>query len=258
MKFQHNKALGQHFLTDDDIINNIIANSHNLANYNVLEIGPGNGALTIKLLEKSKSVLSIEKDVRLKTNLLLLKEQHANFNFILGDALNLNPLEHIGSPRVLIANLPYNVGTQIFLNYLHEAKALVGNFDYFILMLQKEVAQRIVANAGDNHYGRLSIISNLLADCELLFYVPKESFDPAPKVESAGIKITPLKQPRYKVDIGKLEKITSSAFSGRRKTIRNSLKMYNVDFETLAINSGKRAEEIAVADFCKISNSLLV
>ena len=133
MKFQHNKALGQHFLTDDDIINNIIANSHNLANYNVLEIGPGNGALTIKLLEKSKSVLSIEKDVRLKTHLLLLKEQHANFNFILGDALNLNPLEHIGSPRVLIANLPYNVGTQIFLNYLHEDKALVGNFDYFIL-----------------------------------------------------------------------------------------------------------------------------
>lgn len=255
-KFITKKSLGQHFLKDEAIIANIINSAANLQTTNILEIGPGDLALTQYLIKEAKFVTAIEKDERLETNLKQLKLQHSNFNYIIDDALYLKPQEIITAPAALISNLPYNVGTQIFLNYLLFTYNNPNYFTYFLLMFQKEVALRITATPKLNNYGRLSIISHLLADCHYLFDVPKESFSPAPAVSSAVILVKPLQKTRYKVNLPTLEKITTLAFTGKRKTIRNSLKSLNIDFTALNIDPNLRAEEISVQDYCDLANYL--
>jgi 16S rRNA (adenine1518-N6/adenine1519-N6)-dimethyltransferase len=250
--FKHNKNLGQHFLIDEEVINLILLSAGDISNKTVIEIGVGNFALTKHLISKAKKVFAIEIDNRIEKGLQELKNNHNNFDYLIGDALKINPLEIEGENKVLISNLPYNVGTQIYLNYLH----LQNKFEYLLLMFQLEVAKRITANVGDNNYGRLSIVSDLLAKREFLFEVDQKSFRPAPKVKSAVIKIYPFAKPRINVDLKKLEKVTNLGFSLRRKTIRNSLLQLNINFDALDINPQKRAEELYLEDFCKIANTL--
>ncbi|MFL1780441.1 16S rRNA (adenine(1518)-N(6)/adenine(1519)-N(6))-dimethyltransferase RsmA [Candidatus Hepatincolaceae symbiont of Richtersius coronifer] len=251
------KALGQHFLIDSFIINQIILAAGDLSNKNVIEIGPGKGILTKELVLKAKTVFAIEKDERFASLLQDLKDQHNNFDFILTDALKINCLETATHPSVLISNLPYNVGTQIFLNCLMASHNSPNKFDCFVLMFQKEVAKRIVAKENDDHYGRLSIFSQLLADVELIFEVAETCFNPPPKVKSAVILVKPLAEMRFAVNIKNLERLTQLAFSGRRKTIRNSLKSLNLDFAALKIDSNKRAEELSLLECCNMANQLI-
>ncbi len=254
--FKHKKFLGQHFLVNQEVISNIIFACDKINEKNIIEIGPGNLALTSTLVENAKTVLAIEKDSSLRPVLEGLKKNKNNFDYIITDALKFDIKSKLKDTNILVSNLPYNVGTQIYLDYLFLAHHNPGLFDYFVLMFQKEVALRICAKEEDNNYGRLSIISNLLADCEILFEVTPDNFNPPPKVDSAVIKVTPLKQKRINVDINKLEKITQLGFSLRRKTIRNSLKNLNIDFEKLGINPQKRAEELSLAEICLLANNI--
>lgn len=251
--FKHNKNLGQHFLVDNEVIDLILLAAGDLSNKTVIEIGVGDFALTKHLISRAKKVVAIEIDTRIEKGLSKLKTEHNNFDYIIGDALKVNPNDIEGENKVLISNLPYNVGTQIYLNYLH----MQDSFEYLLLMFQLEVAKRITANVGDNNYGRLSIVSDLLAKREFLFEVDQKSFNPPPKVKSAVIKVKPFKKPRLDVDLVKLEKVTNLAFQGKRKTIRNSLSQLNIDFENLGINPKKRAEELFLEEFCKITNTIV-
>ncbi len=254
--FNKKKSLGQHFLTSNSDINNIIKSCGDLSSKNVLEIGPGNGALTNELIKNAKSLFCIEKDNRLKMMLNILKSNYSNFNYEITDALTFNPSILQPSPHILVSNLPYNVGTQIFLNYLFFSINQPNTFEFFILMFQKEVALRIASKPTDSNYGRLSIIAYLFADIEILFDVDKLSFSPPPKVQSSVLKVLPLKKPRYEVNIKKLVKLTNLAFLSRRKTLKNNLKSLNIDYEKLHINPQKRPQDLSCEDFCKIANQL--
>ncbi|UQY80838.1 Ribosomal RNA small subunit methyltransferase A [Candidatus Hepatincola sp. Av] len=250
--FYTKKSLGQHFLINEFVIHKIIAAAGNLTNKTVIEIGPGNLALTQQLVKQAKCVFAIEKDKRLTAKLEDFKAKYSNFNYAIADSLTYE--DNLSGTKVLISNLPYNIGTQIFLNYLFKAKQ--SNFEYFILMFQKEVALRITATVGSKSYGRLSIIAQLLSVTELLFDVDKNNFSPAPKVQSSVIKVTPLITPKFEVDIDKLSYVTNLAFQGKRKTLRNSLKKLNINLADLGIDSNKRAEELFLEEFCKIANSI--
>ena len=254
--FNTKKSLGQHFLTSTNDINAIINCCGDLTHKNVLEIGPGNGALTNQLVKRSKFLFCIEKDERLKIMMDILKSQNHNFNYILADALTFNLLTLENSPNILISNLPYNIGTQIFLNYLFFCINQKHNFEFFILMFQKEVALRIASKPSDSNYGRLSIISYLFADIQILFDVDKLAFSPPPKVQSCVIKVSPLKKPRYDVNIKILEKLTNLAFLSRRKTLKNNLKSLNIDYVSLNIDPQKRPQDISCEEFCKIANTI--
>lgn len=254
--FNHNKNLGQHFLNNPAIINSIIDYA-NPQNCSVLEIGPGLGVLTKELVKTAHNVVAIELDKRLENTLKQIKQTNSNFNYIIGNALHLQPntlpisnlLTH---KKIVVANLPYNVGTQIFLNYLH----LHTYFNYMVLMLQLEVALRIVATVGSKNYGRLSIISNTLANCQLLFNVDKQNFTPPPAVQSAVIKVQPYCASQIKVNLQTLKKVTNLAFSGKRKTVKNSLGTLNLDFTGLNIDSSLRAENLTLQNYWDICNYL--
>jgi 16S rRNA (adenine1518-N6/adenine1519-N6)-dimethyltransferase len=252
-KFETKKSLGQHFLIDNNVINTIINSCIDINKLNTLEIGPGNCALTNILIQKAKHLFCIEKDERLQPMLNIMKTQHNNFDFIIDDALHFDANNLTILPNILISNLPYNVGTQIYLNYLLNTLQH-HNMQYFILMFQKEVAYRIMAKPSSSNYGRLSIISNVLADIELVCLAPSNCFAPAPKVDSAVIKVVPLHKTRYNVDINILEKLTNIAFLAKRKTIRNNLKNLDINLENLNINPQLRPQDISVEDYCKMAN----
>lgn len=251
-KFETKKSLGQHFLIDDRIINLIINSCGALHNYNILEIGPGNCALTNILIQKAQHLFCIEKDHRLDPMLNIMKTQNKHFDYIIDDAMSFNMDTMLIKPDILISNLPYNVGTQIYLNYLVDS-LINHNLQYFVLMFQKEVAYRIMAKPSTSNYGRLSIISHVLADVELITEVPNHCFSPPPKVDSAVIKITPLHKTRYDVDINILEKLTNMAFLAKRKTIRNNLKHLNINLKDLSINPQLRPQDISVEQYCRLA-----
>ena len=250
--FYTKKHLGQHFLINKQIIDDIIHNCPNIQDYTVIEVGPGDLALTNELVLKAKQVFAIEKDETLSAKLEAFKNKHSNFDYKIADAMDIRNIPQITGKKILVSNLPYNVGTQIYLNYLFYAFENQGAFDYFVLMFQKEVALRICAEPRDNNYGRLSIISNLLADVEFLFDVDKDNFNPPPKIMSSVIRVFVNKEKRYNIDIKKLESLTNIAFSGRRKTIKNSLKSLNINWDSLSIDSNKRAEELSLQDYSMI------
>lgn len=242
------KSLGQHFLTDQNIIRKIINSCNNLQNMNVIEVGPGNGALTNYLLKECNHLTSIEKDSRLEINLKEIKQNNTNFSYIIADAKNVNLSTLVNKPKAIIANLPYNVGTFLFTNWLQ----ISNEFSYFVLMFQKEVAERITAKVNEKHYGRLALFTQLYGKAELLFKVSKNCFNPAPLVESAVIKFVPNNE-YLNVNKKLFTEITKTAFSTRRKTIKSSLKKYNFNFEEISINSKLRPENLTFEEFVLLS-----
>lgn len=256
--FQAKKSLGQHFLSDPNILKRITNTAEITANDVVLEVGPGPGGLTRALMASPlKKLIVIEKDPQFIENLKVIAERNpGRMEIIHGDALTIS-LESLGQgPLKIVANLPYNVGTALMLNWLQEKEFLTN----MTIMLQKEVIDRIIARPSHKVYGRLSIITQFLADTKKLFDVPPHAFRPSPKVMSSVINITPLREPRYNTDINSLEKITALAFNQRRKMLRSSLKDMNLDWEmlkeTAQILDTHRPENLTVQQFCVLAGFL--
>ena len=247
-----NRGLGQNFIFDLNLTDKIVKQSKPIAS-TVIEIGSGPGALTRSILKnKSAIVYAIDKDIQSKNMLSELKTMYQDrLEIITDDALNY-PIWKLGeSPRQVIANLPYNVGTKMLITWLK----YIQNFDLLTLMFQKEVAERIIAVPGSRNYGRLSILTNWLTQSSKLFDIPSDAFVPKPKVTSTVIQLKPLSKPLYNVSFESLEKITQLAFSQKRKMLKSSLKEINGEkiLEELNISPNLRPEQLSVVEFCKIA-----
>ena len=256
------KSLGQHFLLDVNLTSKIARYAGNLDQFDILEIGPGPGGLTRSLLrEGARKVVAIEKDNRC---IEALEEIQATFpgrlKLLQGDALSTNASEHLADPVRIIANLPYNIGTELLVRWL-TSKTWPSFWQSMTLMFQKEVANRIVASPGSEAYGRLSVMSQWRCDTKIAFNVPATAFTPPPKVESALVHFEALKEPKFPAEVEVLEFVVSKAFNQRRKMLRGALKGYFQNVEEGLLSIGvlptKRAEDITVQEYCAMSQILI-
>ena len=256
------KSLGQHFLLDVNLTSKIARYAGNLDQFDILEIGPGPGGLTRSLLhEGARKVVAIEKDNRC---IEALEEIQATFpgrlKLLQGDALSTNASEHLADPVRIIANLPYNIGTELLVRWL-TSKTWPSFWQSMTLMFQKEVANRIVASPGSKAYGRLSVMSQWRCDTKIAFNVPATAFTPPPKVESALVHFEALKEPKFPAEVEVLEFVVSKAFNQRRKMLRGALKGYFQNVEEGLLSIGvlptKRAEDITVQEYCAMSQILV-
>ena len=256
------KSLGQNFLLDLNLTSKIARYAGNLDQFDILEIGPGPGGLTRSLLnEGARKVVAIEKDSRC---IEALEEIQATFpgrlKLLQGDALSTNASEHLADPVRIIANLPYNIGTELLVRWL-TSKTWPSFWQSMTLMFQKEVANRIVASPGSKAYGRLSVMSQWRCDAKIAFNVPASAFTPPPKVESTLVHFESLKEPKFPAEVEVLEFVVSKAFNQRRKMLRGALKGYFQNVEEGLLSIGilptKRAEEITVQEYCAMSQILI-
>lgn len=238
------KRFGQNFLVDTKVVDRIVATIAPKADDNLLEIGPGQGAMTLPLLEKLDQLHVIEID----RDLIVLLESFDKNNLIIhqGDAMKFD-LSALPTPMRVVGNLPYNISSPILFHLLQN-RAMVQDMTF---MLQKEVVERIVATHGNKIYGRLSVMMQAFFEVELIFVVPPESFDPAPKVDSAIVYLKPLFQPLIN-NTSVLEKVVKAAFAQRRKTLKNCLKSLLTQEQT-SIDLSQRAEMLSVADFITLT-----
>jgi 16S rRNA (adenine1518-N6/adenine1519-N6)-dimethyltransferase len=256
------KSLGQNFLLDLNLTSKIARYAGNLDQFDILEIGPGPGGLTRSLLhEGARKVVAIEKDNRC---IEALEEIQATFpgrlKLLQGDALSTNASEHLADPVRIIANLPYNIGTELLVRWL-TSKTWPSFWQSMTLMFQKEVANRIVASPGSKAYGRLSVMSQWRCDTKIAFNVPATAFTPPPKVESTLVHFEALKEPKFPAEVEVLEFVVSKAFNQRRKMLRGALKGYFQNVEEGLVSIGvlptKRAEDITVQEYCAMSQILI-
>ena len=256
------KSLGQNFLLDLNLTSKIARYAGNLDQFDILEIGPGPGGLTRSLLhEGARKVVAIEKDNRC---IEALEEIQATFpgrlKLLQGDALSTNASEHLADPVRIIANLPYNIGTELLVRWL-TSKTWPSFWQSMTLMFQKEVANRIVASPGSKAYGRLSVMSQWRCDTKIAFNVPATAFTPSPKVESALVHFEALQEPKFPAEVEVLEFVVSKAFNQRRKMLRGALKGYFQNVEEGLVSIGvlptKRAEDITVQEYCAMSQILI-
>ena len=255
------KSLGQNFLLDLNLTAKIARQAGDLTNSDVLEIGPGPGGLTRGLLaEGARRVLAIEKDARCLPALQEISDAYdGRLQVINGDALEINPLEHLTPPIKIAANLPYNVGTELLVRWL-TPDVWPPFWDSLTLMFQKEVAQRIVAEPGSKAYGRLAILAQWRTDAKIVIDLPPQAFTPPPKVSSAVVHLQALPEPRYPADAATLSRVVAAAFNQRRKMLRASLKGAAPDIEDHLIAAGikptDRAEQIGLEQFCALARSI--
>ena len=251
------KALGQNFILDRQLLGRIAAIPGELAGQTVYEVGPGPGGLTHALLDAGANVVAVERDRRC---LPALAELVALFperlRVIEGDALEIDERAEFGNTAHIIANLPYNVGTALLLRWF--AGPWPPWWESLTLMFQREVAERIVAGVGSEHYGRLAIAAQWRASPRIALMVHRSSFTPPPKVASAVVHIVPTPAPDG-VDHALLERLTAAAFGQRRKMLRQSLKGVPGALDALAalgIDSSRRAEMLSVAEFVELARTL--
>ncbi len=251
------KTLGQHFLLDLNLTEKIARAAGPLSEGTVIEIGPGPGGLTRALLQTGASrVIAIERDKRCVEALADLRHAAGNRLEILeADALKIDTAKLGAPPRRIVANLPYNIGTPLLLNWLTNASSFVS----MTLMFQREVADRIVAGSGESAYGRLSVIANWRCKTRKLFNVPARAFTPSPNVDSAVVSLEPFETLPYLAEQSALERVTAAAFGQRRKMLRGALKTLPVaPLELLAaanIEPTKRAENIDIAGFAALARA---
>ena len=251
------KKLGQNFIFDLNITNNIakVANCHNK---NIIEIGPGPGGLTRSIfIQGANSIIAIEKDYKSIKCLQSLQDICGDkLKIIHDDILNLKLIDFEPFPKSIIANLPYNISSKLIINWLKEINL---NKDVLIdeitITIQKELADKLVSKVGDSNYGRISLITNLLSSVSKEIELPPSVFFPKPKVHSSVIKITPLKEPRFDVDLDIFEKLTRRAFGNRRKMLRQSLKEFGGSnlLKLANIKDNLRAQDLSTSEFCKLS-----
>lgn len=243
MNYKAKKRFGQNFLIDEFIINQIISYINAQKEETLVEIGPGLGALTKPLLNQVNHLNVIEIDNDIVTQMENWQEKNLIIHHC--DILKFD-FSTLGNNIKIIGNLPYNISSPILFSLLQQRHHIKEMF----FMLQREVVERIVSKPNTKVYGRLSVMMQTFFDTELLFLVPPESFDPAPKIESAIIFLKPKKN--VSIDFQNLEKVVRMAFSQRRKMLRNTLKPILNNLNT-TIDLNQRAEMLSIEDFAQLT-----
>lgn len=252
------KQLGQNFLLDLNLTAKIARCAGDLSACDVLEIGPGPGGLTRGLLvEGARRVLAIEKDPRCMPALAEIAAAYpGRLQALNADALEVDVMAHLTPPVRVVANLPYNVGTELLIRWL-TPQIWPPFWQSLTLMFQKEVAERIVAKPRSDHYGRLALLAQWRCDAKIVMHLPPEAFTPAPKVHSAVVHLTRLPAPRFPADEAILQRLTAMGFNQRRKMLRSSLKGIGPQIEAQLLEADipptARAEEISLEKFCALS-----
>lgn len=250
------KKLGQNFLLDGNVTDKIARGAGDLTGGTVFEIGPGPGGLTRSLLRAGAGrVIALEFDPRAVRALRDLEDRAAGrLQVIEGDALKTNLLTLApDGPRMIVANLPYNIATPLLIGWLKQIHADSRAYDSMVLMVQREVADRLTAKPGTKDYGRLSVISQWLCDIKALFTLPPQAFTPPPKVRSTVVRFTPKILPPGAPPFAAVEKVTAAAFGQRRKMVRSSLKDYEAFFESCGIVPEQRAETLPVESYVALA-----
>jgi len=252
MKFKFKKKWGQNFLKNKLIVNEII-NIENLEGKNVVEIGPGNGVLTTAILKQNpKFLTSIEKDESLRSKLNRLEEKNkSNFKLVFDDIFNVNITELYKNDKItIIANLPYNIATTLIINWMKNIEI----FNIIIVMVQREVAERLTAKSSSSSYGRTSIIAQLHSIIEKKIDVPPDNFFPRPKVHSTVLKIIPNKNKSFNFE--KLDFLLKESFRFRRKKLVSNLfrnfKESKKMFTEKKLDLNSRAQDISPEKFLEI------
>jgi 16S rRNA (adenine1518-N6/adenine1519-N6)-dimethyltransferase len=255
---QATKALGQNFILDRQLLARIAAIPGPLDGATVYEVGPGPGGLTRALLDAGANVVAVERDRRC---LPALAELDADFpgrlQVIEGDAMKVDERGVVGAGAHVVANLPYNVGTALLLRWL-DGDNWPPWWRSLTLMFQREVAQRIVAGPGSEHYGRLSVAAQWRSQASIAMAVHRSAFVPPPKVASAVVHMVPADMPAG-VEPKVMERITAAAFGQRRKMLRQSLKAVPGALEALqdlGIDSERRAETLAIQHYVGLARAL--
>lgn len=253
------KSLGQNFLLDLNLTQKIARSAGPLEDATVIEVGPGPGGLTRAILSLgAKKLIAIERDSRCLPALAEIADHYpGRLEVIEGDALKVDfaALAPEG-PVKIIANLPYNIGTQLLINWLLPER-WPPFWDSLTLMFQREVGQRIVADESDDHYGRLGVLAGWRTQADMMFDVPPQAFTPPPKVTSTVVHLTPRVEP-LDCDVTKLESVTQAAFGQRRKMLRQSVKSLGGEalLTKAGIDSSRRAETLSVEEFVRLANCL--
>lgn len=253
------KSLGQNFLLDLNLTSRIARSASPLEDYTVLEIGPGPGGLTRALLAAgAKRVVAIEKDTRCLPALAQISAHYdGRLEVIEGDALKLDPVALTnGEPVKIVANLPYNVGTQLLINWITTSK-WPPFWNSLTLMFQKEVGARIVATPGSKAYGRLGVLAGWRTTSDMLFDISPKAFTPPPKVTSTVVQLSPIEMPSP-CSLEVLQRVTAAAFGQRRKMLRASLKSLVAPadplIEAAELLPTSRAEEVDIEGFVRLAN----
>jgi 16S rRNA (adenine1518-N6/adenine1519-N6)-dimethyltransferase len=246
MKHIPKKSLGQHFLTDKNMIAKILRAIDAKANMSLLEIGPGEGALTHDLIKIGCRLTSLELDTELSKMWKMISLDNPQFVCVEGDATTLDWTPYLPVDKC-VGNIPYNVSRPL----MYKVFSYRRSISEAVFMVQKEFADKLTAPPGENAYGILSVLSASFADVEMLFTIPPSVFYPPPKVMSACVKL------RFKdidLDDARLIEVVQTAFNQRRKKIRNSLKeYYSVELED-AFDWEKRADELSADDYLELIN----
>ncbi|MDC1058742.1 16S rRNA (adenine(1518)-N(6)/adenine(1519)-N(6))-dimethyltransferase RsmA [Planktomarina temperata] len=255
------KSLGQNFLLDLNLTSKIARLAGDISGHDVLEVGPGPGGLTRGLLAASaRRVVALEKDPRCMAALSEISAAYpGRLDVFNADALEFDMRGQLTGPVRVVANLPYNVGTELLVRWL-TPKDWPPFWSSLTLMFQKEVAERIIAKPGTKAYGRLGILAQWKSTPSVVMELPPESFTPPPKVHSAVVHLEALAQPRFPAPAGLLSSTVAMAFNQRRKMLRSSLKSAAPDIETALRDAGleptARAEEISLEGFCALARRL--
>ncbi len=252
------KALGQNFLLDLNLTAKIARRAGDLTAVDVLEIGPGPGGLTRALLaEGARRVVAIERDARCLPALAEIAAAYpGRLEVIEGDALAIDPATLLAPPVRIVANLPYNIGTELLVRWL-TPPVWPPFWTSLTLMFQREVAERIVAAPGSKAYGRLSILAQWRSSARIVFEIPARAFVPQPKVTSAVVQFDRLEAPRFPADPATLSRVVALAFGQRRKMLRASLRGLGPETEAMLNEAGieptARAETLGLDAFCRLA-----
>lgn len=255
------KALGQNFLLDLNLTAKIARVPGDLSGADVLEVGPGPGGLTRGLLaEGARRVLAVEKDARCLPALAEIAAAYpGRLEVVNEDALQLDVTHRLSAPVHIVANLPYNVGTELLVRWLTPPD-WPPFWSGLTLMFQREVAERIVAQPGDKAYGRLAILAGWKARARIAMTLPPEAFTPPPKIRSAVVHLTPRAEPLYPADPAIMEQVVARAFNQRRKMLRASLKGIVPDLEDALGEAGlsptERAERVSIEGFAALARAI--
>ena len=259
--FTFKKSLGQNFLTDETLLGSVVERAGVTNETTVLEIGVGAGTLTAEIAKRAKKVYGFEVDQNLKPVLEKTLGEYENAQIIFKDIMKVSMQEiedMLGGEYILVANLPYYITTPIIMRFIEEATLCKA----IVITIQKEVAERIVAKEKTADYGSITVSINAVADSEIIEYIGREKFYPAPNVDSAVAKITLKKDKYYIKDIEKFRKLVTTAFAMRRKTLVNNLmKGYQMDraqaeelLSSIGVPVTVRGEELSVSQFVELSN----
>ncbi|MDB2548102.1 16S rRNA (adenine(1518)-N(6)/adenine(1519)-N(6))-dimethyltransferase RsmA [Paracoccaceae bacterium] len=255
------KSLGQNFLLDLNLTAKIARIAGDLRACDILEIGPGPGGLTRGLLaEGARRVVAIEKDARCLPALAEIAAAYPDRLTVLNDdALAVDWAAHLKPPIRIIANLPYNVGTELLIRWLIPP-VWPPQWSSLTLMFQREVAERIVAREGSKAYGRLAVLAQWRCEARIALNLPPEAFTPPPKVSSAVVHLTALETPKFPADQAVLERVVAKAFNQRRKMLRAALKGLCPDIEDRILAAGlrptDRAETVSLEGFCALARAV--